>query len=142
MNAVRRGTCSSLIQLADPVHSVFSSSEILGLGLSMLKYMECNHPTSSWYGVKVEKHVIVDCVRVQALRTGTLDVIASGLRILGPCYIKTRWRLIKKFPDQRPLSNELLSAAVRLAYKFAHGRWRAHCPGVPRLRVLHQVVLW
>ena len=68
---------------------------------------------------KVEKHAIVDCIRVQHLRVGTLDVIAPGLRILGPCYIKTRWRLIKKFPDQRPLSNELLSAAVRLAYKFA-----------------------
>ena len=81
----------------------------------MLKCMEWKSPDE----FLVEKHAIVDCVRVQYLRIGSLDVIAPGLRILGPCYIKTRWRLMKKFPDQNPLSNELLSAAVRLAYKLA-----------------------
>lgn len=115
---MKRGTCSSLIQLADPKHSVFSSSKIFRLGYQYSNTWNGDHPTNSWYGVRSRAH-LADCVRVHDLRTGTLDVVAPGLRILATCYIKTIWRLSKKFPDQRPLSNELLSAAVRLAYIFA-----------------------
>lgn len=89
-------------------------------GLKDNQYLKKKSPNEFLIRAKVEEQAIVACATVESLRGHNLDTIAPGLSSVSDWTQKNNW--VSEFtsshlPD-REVSDELLNAAVTLAFAF------------------------
>lgn len=68
----------------------------------------------------MEEHAIIGCATVETLQDRNLDIIAPGLSSLRRWRQQQDWdsKFLKSYPSYRKASDELINAAVVLAFAF------------------------
>lgn len=101
---------------------VFTATELRDClpGLKNNQYLRKKSPNEFLIRGKVEEHAIVGCAAVESLQDRNLDIIAPGLSNLRSWEQKQGWdsEFTKSYLSHREVSDELLNAAVALAFVF------------------------
>jgi len=101
---------------------IFSATELRDClpGLKNNQYLRKKSPNEFLIRGKVEEHAIVGCVTVESPQDCNLDIIAPGLSNLRSWQQKRPWdsEFTSSYPSYREVSDEMLDAAVALAFAF------------------------